>query len=43
LAEHIAAEIDERASRMTPEKRVQADSETKKVAERARRRHLRQV
>jgi hypothetical protein len=38
LAERIAAEINERAARMTPEKRQQADSETKKIAARVQRR-----
>jgi hypothetical protein len=38
LAERTAAEINERAARMTPEKRAQADSETKKIADRVRRR-----
>ena len=38
LAERIATEINERAARMTPEKRAQADSETKKIAARVQRR-----
>lgn len=38
LAERIAAEINERAAKMTPEKRAQADSETKKIAAQAQRR-----
>ena len=32
LAERIAGEINERASKMTPEERERADSETKKIA-----------
>lgn len=32
LAERIAAEINERATKMTPEERAQADSETRKIA-----------
>jgi hypothetical protein len=38
LAERTAADINERAAKMTPEKRAQADSETKKIADRVRRR-----
>jgi hypothetical protein len=38
LAERISAEINERASKMTPERRAQADSETKKIAARVQRR-----
>ena len=38
LADRIATEINERATRMTPEERAQADSETKKIADRVRRR-----
>ena len=38
LAERFATEINERAARMTPEKRAQADSETKKIVDRVRRR-----
>jgi hypothetical protein len=38
LAERTAADIDERADGMTPEKRAQADSETKKIAARVQRR-----
>jgi hypothetical protein len=38
LAERTAADINERASRMTPEKRAWADSETKKIAARVQRR-----
>jgi len=38
LAERIAAEINQRAAKMTPEKRDQADSETKKIAVQVRRR-----
>ncbi len=32
LTERLAAEINERAARMTPEERDRADSETKKIA-----------
>jgi hypothetical protein len=39
LAERIAAEINERADKMTPERRARADSETKKIADRVRRRY----
>ncbi len=38
LAERMAAEINERAAVMTPEKRQKADSETKKIADRVQRR-----
>ena len=38
LADRIATEINERASRMTPEERVRADSETKTIADRVQRR-----
>jgi len=38
LAERIATEINERADKMAPEKRQQADSETKKIADRVWRR-----
>jgi len=38
LAERFATEINERAARMTSEKRAQADSETKKIAARVQRR-----
>ena len=38
LSERTAANINERADRMTPEKRAQADSETKKIAARVQRR-----
>jgi hypothetical protein len=38
LAQRIAAEINERAARMTPEKRAKADSETKKIAAQVQRR-----
>lgn len=38
LAEHIATEINKRATRMTPEERAQADSETKKIDARVQRR-----
>jgi len=38
LAERIATEINERAAKMTTEERAQADSETKKIADRVQRR-----
>jgi len=38
LAERIAAEINERAAKMTPEERAKADSETTKIATRVQRR-----
>ncbi len=38
LAERFAAEINDRAIRMTPEKKAHADSETKKIADRVQRR-----
>ncbi|MFZ0952853.1 MAG: hypothetical protein WAN17_11340 [Candidatus Sulfotelmatobacter sp.] len=38
LAERIAAEINERADKMTPQNRARADAETKKIADRVRRR-----
>jgi hypothetical protein len=38
LAERIAAEINERAGKMTPEDRAGADAATKKIADRVRRR-----
>jgi hypothetical protein len=38
LAERIAVEINERAAKMTPEDRAQADAETRKIAARAQRR-----
>jgi hypothetical protein len=38
LAERIATEINERAVRMTPEERAQADSETRKIATQVQRR-----
>lgn len=38
LAERIATEINERAAKMTPEERAQADSETKKIGDRVRNR-----
>jgi hypothetical protein len=41
LAERIAAEINERADKMTPEDRARADAETMKIADRVRRRTLR--
>jgi hypothetical protein len=40
LAERIATEINERAAKMTRQERAQADSETKKIADRAQRRTL---
>jgi hypothetical protein len=39
FAERIAAEINERAAKMTPEERARADSETKKIAARVQRRN----
>jgi len=41
LAERIACEINERAAKMTPEKRAQADSETKNLAIQVQRRDTR--
>ena len=38
LAERIAAEINERATKMTPEQRAKADSETRKIAAQVQRR-----
>jgi hypothetical protein len=38
LAERLAADINERASKMTPEDRAKADSETKKMAAQVQRR-----
>ena len=38
LAERIAAEINERAAKMTPKERARADSETKKIAAQVQRR-----
>jgi len=38
LADRIAAEINERAAKMTPEERAKADSETKKIVARLQRR-----
>jgi hypothetical protein len=38
LAQRIAAEINKRAAKMTPEKRAMADSETKKIAAQVQRR-----
>ncbi|HTS34519.1 MAG TPA: hypothetical protein VMH04_02540 [Candidatus Solibacter sp.] len=38
LAERLAAEIDERASKMTPKERAKADSETLKIATQVQRR-----
>ncbi len=38
LAERIATEIDQRAAKMTPEERAQADCETKKITARVQRR-----
>jgi|HubBroStandDraft_4_1064222.scaffolds.fasta_scaffold608589_2 hypothetical protein len=38
FAERIAAEINERAAKVTPEDRAKADSETKKIAAQVQRR-----
>jgi hypothetical protein len=38
LAERVANEINERAAKMTPEDRAEADSETAKIATQVRRR-----
>jgi hypothetical protein len=38
LAERTAADINERAARMTPEKRAETDSETKRIAAQVQRR-----
>jgi hypothetical protein len=38
LAERIVAEINERAAKMAPQDRAQADAETKKIADRVQRR-----
>jgi len=38
LAERIAADINERAAKMTPKERARADSETKKIAAQVQRR-----
>jgi hypothetical protein len=38
FAERIAAEINERAAKMTPAERDRADAETKKIAAQAQRR-----
>jgi TPP-dependent indolepyruvate ferredoxin oxidoreductase alpha subunit len=38
LAERFANDINERAAKMTPEKRQKANSETKKIADRVQRR-----
>jgi hypothetical protein len=38
LADRIAAEINERAAKMTSKERAKADSETKKIVDRVRRR-----
>jgi hypothetical protein len=38
LAERIAAEINERAAKMSPDDRAHADSETKKIAAQVQRR-----
>ena len=38
LAERIAAQINERAAKMTPAERAQADSQTKKIADQVQRR-----
>ena len=40
LAERVADDIDERVARMTPAERARADAETKKIADRVRRRTL---
>lgn len=39
LAERIASEINDRASKMTPEDRDKADAETQKIANRTERRN----
>jgi hypothetical protein len=41
LADRIASEINERAARMTPEERAQADSETRNLAIQVQRRDTR--
>jgi hypothetical protein len=38
FAERLAGEINERASKMTPQQRARADAPTKKIAARAQRR-----
>jgi hypothetical protein len=38
IRQRIATEINERAAKMTPKERAQADSETKKIAARSQRR-----
>jgi hypothetical protein len=38
LAERFAAEINDRAAKMTPEERAKADAETTKIANRVKRR-----
>jgi hypothetical protein len=38
LAERLATQINERAAKMTPKERAQADSETKKIAAQVQRR-----
>ena len=38
FAERIASDINERAAKMTSEERAQADSETKKIADRVQHR-----
>jgi hypothetical protein len=38
FAERIAAEINERAGKMTPEERVKSDSETQKIVNHVQRR-----
>ena len=38
LAERIAADINDRAAKMTPEERAKADSETRKIDTRVQRR-----
>ncbi len=39
LGERLADDINERAAKMTPQKRVQADSATRKIADRVQRRN----
>ena len=38
LAERIAADINERAAKMTPQERARADAETRKIAAQVQRR-----
>jgi hypothetical protein len=40
LAERVASDINERAAEMSPQKRARADAETRKIADRVRRRTL---